>query len=123
MVNALKDYVDLWCTINEINIFAYQSYMDGVWRPKRKTPPLVFKVIRQMLLAHAAAYRAIHEIQPTARVGIAHHIQLIDPHRADFAPDNWVANFQMRVFNESIPHALHTGHLYFPRWKMERASA
>ncbi|MBI5350499.1 MAG: glycoside hydrolase family 1 protein [Chloroflexi bacterium] len=114
VVNALKDHVDLWCTLNEINIFAYQSHMDGVWPPEKKDTATCFKVIRQMLLAHAAAYRAIHEIQPTARVGIAHHIQLIDPHRADFAPDNWIANFQTRVFNESIPHALHTGHLHFP---------
>jgi beta-glucosidase len=114
VTGALKDVVSLWCTINEINIYAYQSFAEGIWPPGKKDTRACFKVIRHMLIAHAAAYRAIHEIQPQAQVGIAHHIQLIDPWRAGFAPDRWVAGFQGRTFNEAIPHALRTGRLLFP---------
>jgi len=114
VVNALKDIVDLWCTINEPNVGAYQAYADGVWPPGEKDMSACFRALRHMLLAHAAAYRAIHEIQPQARVGIAHHFEFIDPWRPDFAPDRWVAGLQNRVFNEIIPQALHTGRLAYP---------
>ena len=46
-------------------------------------------VVRNMLLAHGAAYQALHEEQALARVGIAHHMRLFQPLRAanpfDFA--------------------------------------
>ncbi|MBI3244112.1 MAG: glycoside hydrolase family 1 protein [Chloroflexi bacterium] len=114
VVKALSDYVDVWCTINEINIFAYQSYLVGLWPPQKKDIQLYFKVIRHVLLAHTAAYRVIHELQPAAKVGIAHHLQLIDPAKPESAPDGWVSRLQHRLFNEAIPQALHTGKLFFP---------
>ncbi len=114
VVGALKEQVELWCTFNEINVLAYQAYAAGVWPPGKKDIRRCFLVIRHLLLAHAAAYRAIHESQLHTRVGLAHHVQLIDPWRPGFAPDRWAANFQHHVFNEAIPQALHTGRLLFP---------
>ncbi|HLB50202.1 MAG TPA: family 1 glycosylhydrolase [Anaerolineales bacterium] len=114
VVGALKEDVDLWCTINEPNVAAYQAYADGIWPPEKKDGTLCFRAMRHMLLAHAAAYHAIHELQPQARVGLAHHIELIDPWRPDFAPDRWVAAFQNRIFNEVVPQAVHTGRIMFP---------
>jgi beta-glucosidase len=114
VINSLKDVVTLWCTINEINVYAYNAYADGVWPPQQKNTQLTFTVIRHMLLAHAAAYRAIHAAQPEAQVGFAHHVQFIDPLRPGFALDKWVAGFQHRTFNTIIPKAVHTGYLDFP---------
>ena len=114
VVKALGEYVDLWCTFNEINTYAYNSYAEGIWPPGKKDLPSCFKVVRHILMAHALAYRAIHELQPQAKVGIAQPIILFDPARLDFAPDSWVGRFQARAFNEAIPHALHTGRLLFP---------
>ncbi len=114
VVSALKDLVTLWCTINEINVYAYNAFADGNWPPQEKSTQTCFQVIRHMLLAHAASYRAIHEIQPEAQVGLAHHIQFVDPLRPAFAPDRWVAGFQHRTFNTIVPEAVHTGHLNFP---------
>ena len=33
VVEALKEYVSLWCTINEPNVYVGISYMDGAWPP------------------------------------------------------------------------------------------
>ena len=113
-VSALGDHVDWWCTINEMNVYAYFSYAEGIWPPGKKDFRLCFTVIRHMLMAHAAAYRAIHELQPQARVGTAPQILLFDPARPDFALDVRVASFQARLFHEAIVQALHTGKLLFP---------
>jgi beta-glucosidase len=114
VVRALADYVDLWCVFNEINVYAYGSYANSIWPPGKKDTAAFFKVMRHILLAHAAAYRAIHDLQPQARAGIAHNVLLLDPARPGFAPDSWVGNLQARVFNETIPQALRTGRLLFP---------
>lgn len=114
VVKALGDYVDLWCVFNELNVFIYFSYMDGAWPPGKKNIAAAFKAARHMLLAHAAAYRAIHELQPQARVGIAHHVRPMDPAKPEFALDGWTAKLQYRLFSEVIPQALHTGRLLFP---------
>lgn len=75
---AFSDLCDLWCTINEPNVYALHGFL------KRQCPPCshdfteYFRVLRHLLLAHAAAYAAIHEVQATAQVGLAIH--LIDLH-------------------------------------------
>jgi beta-glucosidase len=114
VVTALGEEVDLWCTVNEPNVLAYNAFVDGLWPPGQTNIQSCFKAIRNLLLAHAAAYYAIHELQPQARVGLAHHVRLIDPGREGFAPDRWVARFQTRLFNDAIPDALHSGRLLFP---------
>lgn len=123
VVTALKGGVDLWCTLNEINIYAYQSYLEGLWPPQQKSLGAFFEVTRNMLLAHAAAYRTIHELQPEAQVGLAHHVRLVDAAKAGSAPDQWVANFQQRLFNQLIPQALTTGQLAFPAGQGFRSQA
>ena len=71
VVEALAPTCDLWCTINEPNVYAYQGYLAGIWPPGRSDLGTAMKVIRHLLLGHAAAYDAIHKIQPEARVGFA----------------------------------------------------
>ena len=72
-VEALKEYCTLWCTINEPNVYALSGYVDGDFPPGDGGLRLAMKVEANMARAHAAAYRAIHEIQPEARVGYALH--------------------------------------------------
>ena len=48
--------------------------------PGKHDLDLVFKVVDHLMLAHGAAYHAIHRVQPQARVGLAHHMRLFDPH-------------------------------------------
>lgn len=87
-VSQLGDLVAEWCTINEPNVFANDSYMDGKYPPGGQGDiGAYFKVARNLILAHLRAYRAIHRIrqeqghaatQPT-RVGFAHHLAVFEP--------------------------------------------
>ncbi len=113
VVGALGDLVDLWCTINEPNVYAYSAYGEGAWPPGRRDVRATFRVMRNMLQAHAAAYHAIHELQPSAQVGIAQHVRGM---RADTAwpLDAAAARLQSAVFNESFVLPLRDGRVRFP---------
>ena len=75
-VEALKEYCTLWCTLNEPNGYALNGYVKhnvAMFPPGKDNPRLAFRVMAMMIRAHAAAYHAIHEVQPEARVGYALH--------------------------------------------------
>src|SRR5512140_3650421 len=72
-VEALKEYCTLWCTINEPNSAALLGYAEGAFPPGKHDLRLAIRVEANLARAHAAAYRAIHQVQREARVGYALH--------------------------------------------------
>ena len=79
VVRALDRDVSLWVTINEPNVLVAQGYLLGVWPPARRDPAAAVRAVRNLRRAHVAAYRAVREVQPRARVGLAHHIRVATP--------------------------------------------
>ncbi|RPI26245.1 MAG: glycoside hydrolase family 1 protein [Chloroflexota bacterium] len=114
VVEALREYVSLWCTINEPNVFATSGYLVGSFPPGKHSLGSTFKVLENMIRAHAAAYRAIHAIQTTARVGIAINYRCFQPSRTWLPLDSWAANMQGRLFNDLFPRALADGVMALP---------
>jgi len=112
-VAALQDLADFWCTINEPNVYAYEAIASHHFPPGRNSIRAAFRVMRHQVLAHAAAYHAIHELQPGARVGIAYHYHVFIPHTAS-PLDQFAARTQSRIFNLLIPMSLRDGRLHFP---------
>lgn len=117
VVNALHDLVDMWVTINEPNVYYVASYLKGVWPPGKKNLKLVPLVIKNLLMAHAAAYYAIHEIQPEGRVGLAHNYRGFRPANPRNPLDRGVAKLKMGGFNNLFPRALFDGRVHFLIWK------
>jgi beta-glucosidase len=114
-VDALGDLCDLWCTVNEPNVYASQGYLLGVFPPGRKGDGLaVVRVQANLLRAHAAAYRVIHDVQPAARVGLAHNMQVFDPARPGRRLDRLVAGWQDAGFNGLALAALARGRMGGP---------
>ena len=125
-VDALKDLCDLWVTINEPNIYAVLGWSQDLDEPAELTTPsasfppgkndpqLVFKVLDHMLLAHGAAYHAIHREQPQARVGLAHHMRLFDPARPGSLLDQFCTWNRDRLFNRIPLNAMLYGRLDRP---------
>jgi beta-glucosidase len=114
-VEALGDQCDLWCTVNEPNIYASLGYLLGIWPPGRKNDLLaVARVLTNLLKAHAAAYRVIHAAQPNARVGLAHHIRIFDPVRHNNPLDRFAAYGQDTSLNGFVLDALRSGHVAGP---------
>jgi beta-glucosidase len=118
VVEALKEYVNLWVTINEPNVYIAYAYVLGDFPPGRQDIKAAFKVNENMLRAHAAAYRAIHSLQPTAQVGVAIHYRGFQAARSWFPPDRLAARLLSRAFNELFPLALLNGAISLPFWRV-----
>jgi len=72
--------VNLWITINEPIVFAYHSYLKGIWPPGEKSFAKAWRVMQNMIMAHRLAYRAINAInqkenQKKPMVGIAKNLR------------------------------------------------
>jgi beta-glucosidase len=87
----LGSLVKVWCTVNEPNVFANDTYMDGKYPPGHKGDiGAYFKTARTMIRAHAQCYDIIHREcarhRPSSEtlVGFAHHIAVFEPYDASF---------------------------------------
>ncbi|MEE8392340.1 MAG: glycoside hydrolase family 1 protein, partial [Anaerolineae bacterium] len=125
VVGSLGKYCDLWCTINEPNVYGVMGYLDGVFPPGQSNRKTALRVIRNMLVGHAAAYREIHTLQPEARVGLAHHMRVFDPVNPRSPLDRRVARTTDKIFNQAILTALTKGRWTWPlglglAWKLRR---
>lgn len=109
VVDALKEDVSLWATINEPNVRAYSGYVSGENPPGVRDLDRAFRVMANLVRAHAAAYHAIHSIQPAARVCITLYYRGFTPARSWFPPDRLAAGLQRRLFDDLFPRALADG--------------
>ncbi|MDF1512472.1 MAG: glycoside hydrolase family 1 protein [Anaerolineae bacterium] len=114
VVRALGDLTNLWCTINEPNFYAYMGYMKGDFPPGAHDFRAAVKVQRNMLLAHASAYRTIHQLQENARVGLAHNICILEPLNPKNLLDRIVTQIQDVIFNKSVLRAVGDGWWMLP---------
>lgn len=119
VVDALKEYVNYWVTINEPNVFTAYAYIFGNFPPGKRDPRTAMQVMTNMVRAHAAAYHAIHEVQPTSRVGLALLYQDIVPARSWSPLDRLVASNLSSLFNDLFPRALTSGQVRFPMRRLQ----
>jgi beta-glucosidase len=113
-VEALKEYCTLWCTINEPNVYALSGYVDGAFPPGRHDIRFAVRVEANMARAHAAAYRAIHELQPEARVGYALHYRPMVKRNRWSPLDALMRSIRYTGINMAFPSAISTGVLRSP---------
>lgn len=85
VVPEIKDYVDLWITINEPGPYVYSAYWTRDFPPQKRSKWLFLKAFWNMARAHKRAYSAIHQFLPVAQVGIANGMTSYDAvHRHSF---------------------------------------
>lgn len=116
VVEHLGDLVPLWITINEPMVYVTRAYL-AVGRsfpPGKNSPRLAAQVVHHMLMAHAAAYHAIHELRSNGQVGIARAVRVFKPARPRSLLDNWVTQKLSAVYNDAFNQALITGKLRKP---------
>jgi beta-glucosidase len=74
------DLVNLWCTINEPNIYAANGWMTGEFPPGHKGDLRgLYRVLSNLHRAHELAYAAIKKRRPESSVGLSHHKLLFLP--------------------------------------------
>jgi beta-glucosidase len=103
-------------TINEPNVLATFAYAIGDFPPGKQEIGAALRAMTNMLRAHAAAYRVIHSIQPTARVGIAQHYAAMQPAKSWSPLDRLAVGLQNGLFNQLFPQALASGVIRYPAW-------
>ncbi|HWR65047.1 MAG TPA: glycoside hydrolase family 1 protein [Bellilinea sp.] len=113
MVDALKEFCRTWITINEPNVYTVMGYIFGAFPPGKNDLKSCFPVLKNMIRGHAAAYRAIHSLQPDASVGIALNYQSFQPAHPWLPLDHWLARFVHNNFNAAFPQALASGKFKF----------
>jgi beta-glucosidase len=114
VVEALKEYVSYWVTINEPNVYALSGYVAGDFPACHKGLDVAMKVMANLLRGHAAAYHAIHEIQKEARVGYALAYRPMVAARPWFPLDRIIRNVYYSVISMTFPSALSTGVMKSP---------
>jgi beta-glucosidase len=87
---AFKDDVRFWITLNEPEIYTFDSYVKGVWPPQKRSLVSALRVIRNLVRSHKLAHEKIYAIAKDARVGIA---------KNNIYFDNLLAPFLNRVWN------------------------
>ena len=111
VVTALEEFVNLWITINEPNVYIMCGWLDGSFPPGKSCMPLAAKVAENMVRGHALAYHTIHELQPEAQVGVAVNYRSLKPARSWFLLDRFPAGIQHQIFNNAFHQTLETGNL------------
>ncbi len=111
VVEALKEYVNLWVTINEPNVYTYFAYLYGDFPPGKSSIPDAWKVAVNIMEGHAAAYHAIHEIQKEARVGMAINYRQFIPAHSWNPLDRLMTSIQHNGFNNCFAVGAQTGDL------------
>jgi beta-glucosidase len=118
VAELLGEDVDWWCTINEPNVIAVSSYMDGIWPPGKTSTGIAAEVLAHLIEAHARSARQLRKLDKTdadgdgkaTLIGLAHHVRVFQPATGSTA-DTVVTGLTDSFFNESVPQALRTGHV------------
>ena len=115
VVAALGDLCHDWATFNEPNVYTSLGYFLGEFPPGKKGRFIqAAHVVRNLCLAHAAAYRTIHELQRDANVGWAQHYVVFKPRKTESALDRWLSEFIHRRFNDNFAESIRSGRAPFP---------
>ena len=121
VVAALGDLCHDWVTFNEPNVYTSLGYFLGEFPPGKKGRILkAAHVTKNLCLAHAAAYRAIHSLQKDANVGWAQHYVVFKPRRPKSVADRWLCGFIQRRFNDNFAEGIRSGAAPFPLNKFGR---
>ena len=111
VVPALKDYVSLWITINEPNVYIMSGWLGGPFPPGKSNMGLAAVVTENMIRGHALAYHALHELQPEAQVGVAVNYRSLKAARSWFLLDYVPTNIQNQIYNNAFTDTLVNGRL------------
>jgi beta-glucosidase len=100
VADELGDLVDIWCTLNEPNIYAAQGWVAGEFPPGRHGElASQYRVTRHMHRAHELAYAAIKRRWPDSQVGLSHHKFLFLP-ASRKRRDRWAAAAAQSVMDK-----------------------
>ena len=98
MAERLGDRVKHWITHNEPWCAAFLGNLIGIHAPGKQDAPAAYKVAHHLLRSHGIAARAIRDVRPDAKIGIAINMNGITP-ASDDPKDVQAARYQDGFMN------------------------
>lgn len=105
---------DFWLTLNEPVGHFISAYIQGRFPPGRRSLADCARAVVRSIRAHAAAYNAIHRVQPAARVGIAAHLRPVEAADPRSRIGTWLSRRFDHLINWMYLEALVTGRISSP---------
>ena len=87
-------------------MYAVQAHLFGEGPPATRDWGAVRSTLRNMAIAHCRAYHRIHEMQPEAKVGFAHHARVFAPLDPRNPFHRGVAALDRALFQDLLADAL-----------------
>ena len=75
----LGDLVTYVITINEPEVYVWQSYMEARWPPQKQNKLLAYRVLRNIIAAHKQVAKALHGQRPSYQISIAKNSTYVYP--------------------------------------------
>lgn len=100
VVKEYGKYCQLWLTINEPEVFAFEGYLWGKHAPFQKNIRKTLRVYRNLIRAHREAYEILKRHIPHVKVGVAKNVAYHEPYRPNHMLDKFVVNIAHKFGNE-----------------------
>lgn len=119
VVENLGSLVSEYITLNEPNVYAFNSYREGVWPPGRRSFLEMGRVMTNMAAAHIEAYGLIRKTRlqmgfTDTKVGVAVHLRAFAPKDPQNPLHRFWAERVEDLFQGSLVKAMCTGRADFP---------
>lgn len=111
MFEEFSGKVNMWCTINEPGVYAFQGYVRAAFPPAKKSLHLAGTVNKNLILSHIAAYKAMKAMPNGAQsqIGITHSITIFDAHNPNNKFEAWLAHYLNHTFYDAFLQFFVTG--------------
>jgi beta-glucosidase len=113
-VRAVAPLADFWLTVNEPVGHLISAYLTGRFAPGRTSLPALRRALVNSVRGHAAAYHAVHDAQPSARVSVAAYLRPATPVNPLSRLHRWLARQLDQAVNWMYLDALVSGRLAGP---------
>jgi len=78
VIHEFGEFVTLWNTFNEPNLYISLSSLAGLFPPQKTNPVYAWRVLNNMSAAHQQAYEMLNTLSPGKLVGISHNASILE---------------------------------------------
>ncbi|MBL7872038.1 MAG: glycoside hydrolase family 1 protein [Cyclobacteriaceae bacterium] len=78
VIHEFGEFVTLWNTFNEPNLYISLSSLAGLFPPQKANPIYAWRVLNNISDAHQRAYEILNALSPGKPVGISHNASILE---------------------------------------------
>jgi beta-glucosidase len=78
VIHEFGEFVTLWNTFNEPNLYISLSSVAGIFPPQKTNPIYAWRVLNNLSRAHQTTYEILNTFSPGKPVGISHNASILE---------------------------------------------